>query len=72
MSKAYLKEIDMDTVSLIAQIEQLHAQLAKANNLLKEAESALVPYLSYCKGTDIPNYASQVHKKITEYLSEQA
>jgi len=62
----------MDTVSLIVQIEKLNEQLKQANSLLKEAESALVLHLGYCKGTQIPNHASQVHKKITEYLEEQA
>lgn len=62
----------MDTVSLIAQIEKLNEQLKQANSLLKEAESALILHLGYCKGTKIPNHASQVHKKITEYLEEQA
>lgn len=60
----------MDTVSLLAQIEQLKAQLTKANSLLKEAESALVLHLGYCKGTQIPNHASQVHQKMTDYLDE--
>ncbi|HMX98525.1 MAG TPA: hypothetical protein PKL69_07355 [Agitococcus sp.] len=58
----------MDTVSLLAQIEQLKEQLTKANNLLKEAESALILHLGYCKGTQIPNHASQVNNKITTYL----
>lgn len=58
----------MDTVSLVVQIEQLKEQLTKANSLLKEAESALILHLGYCKGTQIPNHASQVHKKITDYL----
>ncbi len=66
--KAYLKEIYVDTVSLLAQIEQLKEQLAKANDLLKEAESALILHLGYCKGTQIPNHASQVHTQITDYL----
>lgn len=48
----------MDTVSLLAQIEQLKEQLTKANSLLKEAESALILHLGYCKGTQIPNHAS--------------
>ena len=59
-------------MSLIVQIDALQEQLKKANSLLKEAESALVLHLGYCKGTQIPNYASQVHQKITEYLEEQA
>ena len=58
----------MDTVSLLAQIEQLKEQLTKANSLLKEAESALILHLGYCKGTQIPNHASQVNNKITTYL----
>lgn len=62
----------MDTMSLIVQIDALQEQLKKANSLLKEAESALVLHLGYCKGTQIPNHASQVHQKITEYLEEQA
>lgn len=48
----------MDTVSLVVQIEQLKEQLTKANSLLKEAESALILHLGYCKGTQIPNHAS--------------
>lgn len=59
-------------MSLIVQIDALQEQLKKANSLLKEAESALVLHLGYCKGTQIPNHASQVHQKITEYLEEQA
>lgn len=61
----------MDIVSLTAQIAQLNEQLKQANRLLKEAESELIFHLGYCKGTKIPNHASQVYKKITEYLEKQ-